>query len=59
MLAADVVIYEKTGVLHVIGPLAGNDNSAAAGWRRLAASGHLALSGQPYHAGSIRQMLAA
>jgi hypothetical protein len=31
MLAADVVIYEKTGVLHVIGPLAGNDNSAAAG----------------------------
>jgi hypothetical protein len=28
MLAADVVIYEKTGVLHVIGPLAGNDNSA-------------------------------
>ena len=31
MLAAEVVIYEKTGVLHVIGPLAGNDNSAAAG----------------------------
>jgi hypothetical protein len=31
MLVADVVIYEKTGVLHVIGPLAGNDNSAAAG----------------------------
>jgi hypothetical protein len=31
ILAADVVIYEKTGVLHVIGPLAGNDNSAAAG----------------------------
>jgi hypothetical protein len=31
MLAADVVLYEKTGVLHVIGPLAGNDNSAAAG----------------------------
>jgi hypothetical protein len=31
MLAADVVIYEQTGVLHVIGPLAGNDNSAAAG----------------------------
>jgi hypothetical protein len=28
MLAADVVIYEKTGVLHVIGPLDGNDNSA-------------------------------
>ena len=28
MLAADVVIYEKTGVLHVIGRLAGNDNSA-------------------------------
>jgi hypothetical protein len=28
MLAADVVFYEKTGVLHVIGPLAGNDNSA-------------------------------
>ena len=27
MLAADVVSYEKTGVLHVIGPLAGNDNS--------------------------------
>jgi hypothetical protein len=31
MLAADVVLYEKTGVLHVIGPLAGNDNNAAAG----------------------------
>jgi hypothetical protein len=30
MSAADVVLYEKTGVLHVIGPLAGNDNSAAA-----------------------------
>jgi hypothetical protein len=28
MLAADVVFYEKTGLLHVIGPLAGNDNSA-------------------------------
>ena len=28
ILAADVVTYEKTGVLHVIGPLAGNDNSA-------------------------------
>lgn len=28
MLAADVVIYEKTGILHVMGPLAGNDNSA-------------------------------
>ncbi len=28
MLAADVVIYEKTGVLHVMGPLAGNDNNA-------------------------------
>jgi hypothetical protein len=28
MLAADVVINEKTGVLHVIGRLAGNDNSA-------------------------------
>ena len=28
MLAADVVLYEKSGVLHVIGPLAGNDNSA-------------------------------
>jgi hypothetical protein len=28
LLAADVVIYEKTGILHVIGPLAGNDNSA-------------------------------
>lgn len=28
MLAADVVSYEKTGVLHVIGPLAGNDSSA-------------------------------
>ena len=27
MLAADVVTYEKTGVLHVIGPLAGNDNA--------------------------------
>jgi hypothetical protein len=27
MLAADVVIYEKTGVIHVIGPLAGNDNA--------------------------------
>ena len=26
MLAVDVVIYEQTGVLHVIGPLAGNDN---------------------------------
>ncbi len=25
--AADVVRYEKKGVLHVIGPLAGNDNS--------------------------------
>jgi hypothetical protein len=31
MLAADVVTYEKTGVLHIIGPLAGNDNSNAAG----------------------------
>ena len=31
MLAADVVIYEKTDLLHVIGPLAENDNSAAAG----------------------------
>ena len=31
MSATDVVLYEKTGVLHVIGPLAGNDNSAAAG----------------------------
>jgi hypothetical protein len=30
MSAADVVLYEKTGVLHVIGPLAGNDNSIAA-----------------------------
>ena len=30
MLAADVVIYEKTGVLHVLGPLAGNDDSAHA-----------------------------
>jgi hypothetical protein len=30
MLAADVVIYEKTGVLHVMGPLAGNENSAHA-----------------------------
>ena len=29
MLAADVVLYEKAGVLHVIGPLAGNDNSAS------------------------------
>ena len=29
MLAADVVLYEKAGVLHAIGPLAGNDNSAA------------------------------
>jgi hypothetical protein len=28
MLAADVVSYERTGVLRVIGPLAGNDNSA-------------------------------
>jgi hypothetical protein len=28
VMAADVVLYEKTGVLHVIGPLAGNDNSA-------------------------------
>jgi hypothetical protein len=28
MLPADVVIYEKTGGLHVVGPLAGNDNSA-------------------------------
>jgi hypothetical protein len=26
MLAADVVIYEKAGILYVIGPLAGNDN---------------------------------
>jgi hypothetical protein len=31
MSATDVVLYEKTGILHVIGPLAGNDNSAAAG----------------------------
>jgi hypothetical protein len=31
MSATDVVLYEKTGVLHVIGPLAGNDNGAAAG----------------------------
>jgi hypothetical protein len=31
MSAADVVLYEKTGMLQVIGPLAGNDNSAAAG----------------------------
>ncbi len=31
MPAADVVQYEKTGILHVIGPLAGNDNSDAAG----------------------------
>jgi hypothetical protein len=31
MLAADVVTYEKIGVLHVMGPLAGNDNSVAAG----------------------------
>jgi hypothetical protein len=30
MSAADVVRYEKTGVLHVTGPLAGNDNSIAA-----------------------------
>ena len=30
MSATDVVLYEKTGVLHVIGPLAGNDNSIAA-----------------------------
>ena len=30
MSAADVVQYEKTGVLQVIGPLAGNDNSVAA-----------------------------
>ena len=29
MLAADVVIYEKTGVLHVIGPLAGASGRAA------------------------------
>jgi hypothetical protein len=29
MLAADVVIYEKTGVLNVIGPFVGNDNRAA------------------------------
>jgi hypothetical protein len=28
ILAADVVIYEKAGVLQVIGALAGNDNSA-------------------------------
>jgi hypothetical protein len=28
MLTADIFHYEKTGVLHVIGPLAGNDNSA-------------------------------
>jgi hypothetical protein len=28
MLAADVVLYEKAGVLHVIGPLAENDNGA-------------------------------
>jgi hypothetical protein len=28
MLATDVVLYEKAGVLHVIGPLAGNDNGA-------------------------------
>jgi hypothetical protein len=27
MSAADVVQYEKTGILHVIGPMAGNDNS--------------------------------
>jgi hypothetical protein len=26
--AADVAIYEKTGILHITGPLAGNDNSA-------------------------------
>jgi hypothetical protein len=31
MSAADVALYEMSGVLHVIGPLAGNDNSAAAG----------------------------
>ena len=31
MSAADVVQYEKTGILHVIGPLAGNDNSDIAG----------------------------
>jgi len=31
MSAADVTLYEMSGVLHVIGPLAGNDNSAAAG----------------------------
>ena len=30
MSAADVVQYEKTGILHVIGPLAGNDNSDTA-----------------------------
>jgi hypothetical protein len=27
MLAADVVVYEKAGILHFVGPLAGNDNS--------------------------------
>ena len=31
MSAADVVQYEKTGILHVIGPLAGNDNNDAKG----------------------------
>jgi hypothetical protein len=31
MLAADVVIYEKTGVLHVIGPLAEASGRAAQG----------------------------
>ena len=30
MSAADVVQYEKTGILHVIGPMAGNDNSDTA-----------------------------
>jgi hypothetical protein len=29
MLAADVVHYEKMGVLHVIGQLAANDNGGA------------------------------
>jgi hypothetical protein len=31
ILAADVVLYEKAGILHVIGPQATNDNSNAAG----------------------------
>ena len=30
LLAADVVDYEKAGLLHVIGQLPGNDNSDAA-----------------------------